>query len=184
MEWHQDNLIFVELLPMVNRIAMAMIWATIWALLGKQFILVFGFKYFFSTDCAVMTEGGTYLLVSNRNAWKLGVCGWEELPGIAIGNKSLKDEPICGTVPGGAMFCSSSTRECQIYHDETDTWTQTANNMPNSHKDGKLVYSGGYAWAVGYWYVDRYDFTTDSWESYRFEDTGIPRRRVFILMLT
>ena len=84
MEWHQDNLIFVELLPMVNRIAMAMIWATIWALLGKQFILVFDFKYSFSTDCAVMTEGGTYLLVSNRNAWKLGVCGWEELPGIAI----------------------------------------------------------------------------------------------------
>ena len=127
----------------------------------------------FKNPCGAMSEGGTYFMINDYNVvWKLGVCGWESMPDIDM-NRSA---PICGTAPGGSIFCGGQT--CHYYSDATDSWSTTS-QMPNYHNDGKITSADGYVWVVGGQSgtanIDRYDPTTDSWTTFDMEQTGLPK---------
>ena len=127
----------------------------------------------FRNPCGAMSEGGTYLLVNDGSqAWKLGVCGWEAIPDVDVD----RTMPICGAVPGGAMFCGG--KKCHFYSDADDSWTEIA-TMPNYHTEGKIISADGFIFAVGGTSaennVDRYDATSDSWQTFTMEETGLPK---------
>ena len=96
----------------------------------------------------------------------------EAIPDIDVG----RTRPICGAVPGGAMFCGG--KKCHLYSDESDSWTEIS-SMPNYHTEGEITSANGFVFAVGGTSgannVDRYDATSDSWQTFTMEDTGLPK---------
>lgn len=128
-----------------------------------------------SNICGTMTEGGTYIMATDRSdVWKLGVCGMEW---CGTDDFKLSGSPICGTVPGGAMFCGGN--ECYIYSDATESWTKTA-NMNTYHYEGNLIAKNGSIFVIGGtyqtpWSVEKYDAATDTWEANDMEANGVPK---------
>ena len=128
-----------------------------------------------SNICGTMTEGGTYLMATDRSdVWKLGVCGMEW---CGTDDFRMSGSPICGAVPGGAMFCGGN--ECYIYSDATESWTKTA-NMNTYHTYGNLITKNGSTFVIGGSYndglsVEKYDPATNTWEANHMDENGVNR---------
>ena len=128
-----------------------------------------------SNICGTMTEGGTYLMATDRSdVWKLGVCGLEY---AGTDDFKMRASPICGAVPGGAMFCGGN--ECYIYSDATESWTKTA-NMNTYHTYGNLITKNGSIFVIGGsfnapWSVEKYDAASDTWLANDMENNGVNR---------
>ena len=125
--------------------------------------------------CGTMTEGGTYIMATDRSdVWKLGVCGMEW---CGTDDFQMRASPICGTVPGGAMFCGGN--ECYIYHDATESWTKTQ-DMVTYHTHGNIITKNGDVFVIGGTFnapysVEKYNFEDDFWDANSEEDNGVNR---------